>query len=101
MLSGALFPTQVMRSALRTERQAMARGWARFTAATATSTASAAFAEGAQKMAMMEAYVVDLQQKVPRKPITADPLNHRISRLSTLDFCRKPRFLIVRTSANS
>lgn len=68
LLSVAFVPTQVLRFALRTERQAIARGWARFLAATATSTASAASAERAKKMAMMEAYVVDLQQQVRHNP---------------------------------
>eukprot|EP00752_Nemacystus_decipiens_P010863 g9658.t1 len=53
----------VLRFALRTERQAIIRGWERFSAATATRTASAASAERAKHMATMEAYVVDLQQK--------------------------------------
>eukprot|EP00903_Cladosiphon_okamuranus_P014747 g13665.t1 len=57
----------VLRFALRAERQAIARGWARLSAATATGTTSAAFAEGAQKMEMMEAYVVDLQQQAVRR----------------------------------
>lgn len=72
VLSVGFVPTQVLRFALRTERHGIARGWARLSAATATATASAAFAEGAQKMAMMEAYVVDLQQQVWRKPASED-----------------------------
>lgn len=63
-LSRVFVTPQVLRFALRTDRQAIARGWARFAAATDTSTAGATFAEGAQKMTMMEAHVVDLQQKV-------------------------------------
>lgn len=82
--SRAFVPTQAMHFALRTERQTIARGWARFIAATATSSASAAFAKEAQKMAMIEAYVVDLQQKVPQRSHPRKTLpNHGILCLST------------------
>ncbi len=56
--------TQVLQFARRAERQAIAWGWARFTSATMVSTASAALAKDARKLAALEARVVDLQQKV-------------------------------------
>lgn len=52
--------------ALRTERETVARGWARLRAATAVSAAAADFAEGAEIKKNMETYVIDLQQQVHR-----------------------------------
>lgn len=57
---------QVLQFALRMERQAIARGWARLTTAITVSTASIVGEEGPQKVAKMEAYVVDLQKQVCR-----------------------------------
>lgn len=42
----------------------MARGWARLKVAAAVSAASTSSAENAQKLAMVEAYAIDLQHQV-------------------------------------
>lgn len=54
----------MLRHSLRVDRRAIARGWARLSAAAAVSTAMVAVTEGPKKIASLKAYAVDLQQQV-------------------------------------